>query len=133
MTTTAVRLDPSSLAVDARVITCVIPDDGTEQKLVHHLKEAMGIITFAVFPCRGIGVCGQDTGVESGLGRLRAERPNMMRTMLVVVPVHRVDEIFDDLYHAAGIHRPGGGMIYQGSLAALTPFVLPSHIAEEQS
>lgn len=109
-----------------KLITGIIPDDGTAQNLIKALKSEKDIITANMFQCRGIS-SSDDNGV---LGRLPPAKP--VQVVTVVVPAERADELFDYICELADIFRPHGGLVYQSALQVATDFSLPEDLHQEQ-
>ena len=110
----------------AKLITCILPDDGRDTALIDSLRRDLDIITANTLPCRGI---------EANFGGVIKDRRkavvHSVRMVTVVVPPERADAVFEYLFFKAGIDQPDSGMIYQGDLLAATPFLLPDGVADE--
>ncbi len=109
----------------AKLITCIIPDDGRDIELLKSLRAEHTIITANTFQCRGLG-----PGTE------KKGKPivSSVRVVTVVVATERVDEIFEYIYFKVGFDKPvqDGSIMYQGDLLGSTPFMLPEGVAEEK-
>jgi len=110
----------------ARLISCILPDDGTERRLLRWLRDQKGITRANSVYCR----------VLSGLGEATTRRgklpePSLARLVTIVVEAGEADALFDLVYQQGDIHRPGGGSLIMTPLVFATPFVLPQGVANE--
>lgn len=111
-----------------KLITCVLPDDGTEKKLFRALRDEKHIIRANSVSCLGL------TGpaeARTKFGKL--PEPTLMRKIDVVVPEDKADELYDYIYDKANIGRPQGGVIWQATLTLTSPFALPQDVPVEES
>jgi len=110
----------------AKLITCILPDNGTDKILMQALRNEKQIITASSVACRGIAIlqsahCKPDHLPESTL----------VRMVSIAVPVEEADALFDYIYLTSEIGHVGGGTIYMGPITKLTPFELPKDIPDE--
>lgn len=112
-------------AMTGKLITCIIPDDGKDVDLLSALRLEKGIVAASSLACRGLGA----VGVR--FRRRRLPRPLPVRTVSVVVPEERADEIFEFIYDYLGL-ASGRGLIYQNALRLFTPFSLPADVGDEK-
>ena len=110
----------------AKLISCILPDNGTERRLLGWLRDQQGILRANSVYCRG----------HSGLRRTPARRsrlpePSLMRLVTIVVAADEADALFDRAYEQAAIHRLDGGLMMMTPLTFATPFALPADIANE--
>ena len=110
-----------------KAIYCVLPDDGTDKRVLVELRKKQGIIRVSSATCRGIAVLGD---VKTKRGKL--PEPIMVREVLVVCSEEQADEIFDLIFWSAHLDKPGRGSIWQEALPACTPFELPADIPDEE-
>lgn len=115
--------DPTSFP-DAKLITCVVPDDGRDSKILKGLRADKGIITANSFKCRGVGA-------SSGSRNKKALKAEAVRVVAVVVAAEKADKMFSYLYEQAGFTEAGPGFMYQSDLIGATPFILPEGIPDE--
>ncbi|MBF0401410.1 MAG: hypothetical protein HQL90_11645 [Magnetococcales bacterium] len=110
---------------DAKLITCILPDDGRDRELLKALRAEHAIITANTFQCRGI--------VPGGSKRDKGLSVNSVRVVTVVVASDKADALFEYIYFKMGFDQPiqGGSILYQGDLLGATPFQLPTGVAEE--
>lgn len=110
----------------AKLITCILPDNGTDKILMRALREEKQITTISSIACRGIAIlqsahCKHDQIPEATL----------VKMVKVAVPEQGADELFEYIYTTAKIGHVGGGTIHMGPLTHLTPFELPQDIPDE--
>jgi hypothetical protein len=110
----------------AKLISCLLPDDGTERRLLYWLRDQQGVTRANSVYCRG----------HSALREAKARRgklpePALMRLVSIVVEADQAETLFDLIYERAAIHRPGGGILTMTPLTFATPFLLPEGVANE--
>ena len=111
-----------------KLISCVLPDDGTEKKLIRVLRDEKQITRANSTSCLGLEILAD---ARTKFGEL--PEPTLVRKVDVVVPEADADELYDYIYEKARIGRPGGGAIWLRSLAMATPFALPADVPLEKS
>ena len=110
----------------AKLISCVLPDDGGDRRLLAWLRGQKGITRANSVYCRGHSVLRE---AKAPKGKL--PEPALVRLVTIVVDADRGDALFDLVYGQAGIDRPGGGTLLMTPLAFATPFALPEGVADE--
>jgi len=122
---------PSDQAVPreaCKLISCVLPDDGTEKKLLRALRDEKQITRANSVSCLGLGGV-----VEARTKFDELPQPILVRKVDVVVPEDKADELYDYIYEEANIGRPQGGVIWQATLTLTSPFALPQDVPVEES
>ena len=111
----------------AKIITCILPDEGQDMTLLKALRSEKGIITANTFQCRGFGP--QMRRKYKGRHQVAAYS---VRVVTVVVREDQADDLFEYIYYKVNFDHPCPGLIYQGNLLAATPYTLPSGVLEEK-
>jgi hypothetical protein len=109
----------------AKLISCILPDDGTERRLLRWLRD-QGITRANSVYCRGHSVLR-----EAKARRGKLPEPELVRLVTIIVEADEADALFELIYAQADIHRPGGGALFMTPLTFATPFVLPEGVADE--
>ena len=106
-------------------ILVVLPDDGTDLRVIEGLRSDKGITRAYSLPVRAVAAL-QEAKAKRG----RLPEPILARLVTVVVAAAEADAVFDYIYTTANLDRPGGGMALMERAAGATPFTLPSDISE---
>lgn len=122
---TAAR-DAPVLGSAAKLLSCILPDDGTEHLLLLWLRDQQGVTRANSVYCRGHSILREATARPGKL-----PEPSLVRVVTIVVEAGEADALFDRIYRQANIHRPGGGSLIMTPLTCATPFVLPVGVANE--
>lgn len=119
------RAAPRVTGREAKLISCILPDDGTERQLLAWLRDE-GITRADSVYCRGHSVLR-----EAVTRRGKLPEPALVRLVRIVVDADEADALFDRIYAQAHIGRPGGGALFMMPLPFATPFRLPEGVAYE--
>ena len=110
----------------AMLIRALLPDDGSDKRLLRMLLQDHGIARAESTQLRSVGVL-NPAPVRS---RVLPEA-EMARLVTVVVDASVADIVFEQVCHLAHIGRPGGGMVLLQKLSGATAFVLPPDLPQE--
>ncbi len=110
-----------------KLITCILPDDGSEKALLRALRDEMGITRANSTNCLGLAVFAE---AKSKPGKL--PEPVLARKVDVVVPEADADALYDYIYAKARIGRPRGGAVWMAALSLSSPFALPAEVPVEE-
>ena len=114
------RLEP------AKLITCMLPDDGTDIKIMHRLRKEKEITRAESVACRGVHNL---QNVKSRLGKL--PEPTLYRILTIIVTETEADDVFDFIHAQAQIGQPGRGALIQTTILGATRHVMPDDVPEE--
>jgi len=111
----------------AKIITCILPDEGQDMELLKALRTEKGIISANTFQCRGFGL-----QLRSRYKGKRQVAGYSVRVVTVVVQEDQADDLFEYIFYQVNFDHPCPGLIYQGNLLAATPYTLPAGVLEEK-
>ncbi len=109
-----------------KLISCVLPDDGSDKRLMRVLRKEIGITTANSVGCLGLAVLAD---ADTKFGEL--PEPTLTRKVDVVVPAAKADTLFDYIYEKAEIGRVGGGAIWMGKVSMASEYLLPEGVPDE--
>ncbi len=111
-----------------KAIYCVLPDDGTDKRMLVELRKRYGIIRTSSETCRGIGALAE---VKAKRGRL--PESVLVKQVYVICSEDQADEIFDFIFWSAQIDKPGRGVMWQQAVTGCTLYELPADIPDEET
>ncbi len=109
-----------------KLIKIILPDDGTDRRLIKTLRHDRGITRVDTVPVRAVAAL-QEAKTKRG----RLPESTLARLVTVVVKENEASNLFDYIYQMAAINRPGGGMMFLEQLIGATPFLLPEGVPDE--
>ena len=109
-----------------KLITCILPDDGSDKKLMRALGLEKQVTTANSTSCLGLAVLA-DARTEHG----KLPEPRLARKVEVLVAAADADDLFDYIYETANIGRNGGGTILLGPINMASVFELPAGVPRE--
>lgn len=112
----------------AKLITCVLPDNGTDRRILRMLRDELGITRAHSVHCRGVAVL-----QAAKAARDKVPEAALARVLHVVVDQQQADEVFDFVCLQAGLSEPDSGSVYMTALSFATPLVMPAGLPEEAS
>jgi hypothetical protein len=110
----------------AKLIYCLVPDDGTDKRLLRILRDHHVITRANSSACRAVSILRAAT-----TRRGKLPEPQLARIVTVIVDQDQADTMLDFIYEHAKVGRPGGGMVMMASIALATPFLMPEGVPDE--
>jgi hypothetical protein len=110
----------------AKLLTAILPK-GVGRGILVALKRDKGIVSANLNYARGTG---RMTHRAYHGARTTAIEKDVLS---VVVPADRSEELFEFIYHEAGMDLPHGGILYQVDVGRVSEFVLPDLPDEDAS
>jgi len=111
-----------------KAIFCILPDDGTDKRLLIELRKRQGIVRAGSGTRRGIGALAE---VRTKRGKL--PESDLVKQLFVICAEERADEIFDFIFWSAHVDKPGRGAMWQQAVTGCTPYELPADIPDEET
>lgn len=115
------RLEPATMLI------CMLPDDGTDLKIMHQLRKEKGVTRAESVACRGVNNL---QSAKTRLGRL--PEPELFRILTVCVDESEADDIFCFIHANARIGEAGRGVLIQSTIIGATPYRMPDDVPEEE-
>jgi len=104
----------------ARRIRAILPDDGSDRRLLEGLWRDKGVTRADTVPVRAVAAL-----LEAHTRRGRLPEPVLARLVTVIVSPAEADGVFDYIYATARVGRPGGGTVLMDRLSGATVYKLP--------
>jgi hypothetical protein len=120
----APSLEPVVLEPAMR-IRAILPNDGSDRRLLEALLRDKGVTRADTVSVRAVASLRDAT---SKRGRL--PEPALARLVTVIVSPDQADELFDYIFGAAQVARPGGGSVMMDQLCGATENRLPTGLPE---
>ena len=113
---------------NCKAIYCVLPDDGTDTRVLVELRKRNGIVRAGSAVRRGIGIL---AGATTRRGKL--PEAELVKQIFVICSDDQAEEIFDFVFWSAQLDKPGRGVMWQQAVAGATPYELPAGIPDEET
>ena len=106
----------------------MLPDDGSDRKLIRALRDERQVTTANSTNCLGLAMLEDATTKYGDL-----PEPRLVRKVDVLVAAEDADDLYDYIYATADIGRTGGGTIWLGPVNLASVFELPADVPVEMS
>ena len=108
------------------MIVCMLPDDGTDIKIMHQLRKEKDVTRAESIACRGV-----NNLQASKAKRGKLPEPTLYRILTIIVAEAEADDVFDFVHEKAQIGQPGRGIQVQTTILGATRYVMPDDVPEE--
>ena len=108
------------------MIVCMLPDDGTDIKIMHQLRIEKDVTRAVSVACRGANNL---QTAKTRRGKLL--EPTLYQVLTIIVAEDEADDVFDFIHERAEIGQPGRGSLMQTTILGATGYSLPEDVPEE--
>ncbi len=108
------------------MMVCMLPDDGTDMKIMRQLRKEKDVTRAESTACRGV-----NNLQASKTRRGRLPEPTLYRLLTIIVTEAEGDDVFDFVHEIAQIGQPGRGALVQTTILGATRYVMPDDVPEE--
>jgi hypothetical protein len=105
----------------ARRILAILPDDGTDRRLMEGLRCEHGVTRADSLLVREVAAL-RDAKAKRG----RLPEPVLARLVTIIVDADAAEAVFDYVQATADIGRPGGGVVMLERMSGATAYRLPA-------
>ena len=109
-----------------KAIYCVVPDDGTDKRILRELRDKFGIVRSGSTKIRGVGVL-----TPGGMSSSKLPKPVLVKELCLICTEEQAAEVFDYVFWSAQIDQPGRGVIWQQAVVGCTPYAFPDGMPDE--
>lgn len=118
--------NPTTRLEPAKMIVCMLPDDGTDIKIMHQLREEKDITRAESIACRGVNDL-----QAAEKRREKLPEPTLYRILTIIVTEAEADDVFDFVHEKAQIGQQGRGVLVQSTILGATRYAMPDDVPEE--
>jgi hypothetical protein len=118
---------PTTRLEPAKMIVCMLPDDGTDIKIMHQLRIEKDVTRAVSVACRGV-----NNLQASKTRRGKLPEPTLYRILTIIVTEAEADDVFDFVHEKARIGQPGRGGLVQTTILGATRYVMPDEVPVEE-
>ncbi len=109
-----------------KAIYCVLPDDGTDKRMLVALRQRYGIVTAGSALRKGMSVL-----AEAKTKRGKLPEAELVKQLFIICAEDEAEEVFEFVFWSAQLDKPGRGIMWQQSMSVGTPYELPPNMPDE--